>query len=94
MATVELESTERLLHFDDEVASLMKDQVYNQRPHLQNVRAADVATEAELAVTESNVQWHNAAESVLRGRVGQMARPVGNLEDEVARMRQEGDRKV
>lgn len=56
--------------------------------------AAARAAKAGRAAAECSIQLLTASKSVLTVKVGLLSRPLGELEGEVARIRQEGEDKV
>lgn len=90
-AAVKLES---LLRFTKDAVFLMLEQARSQTPKLREENSPHVAAEAGLEAANFNLQSLTASESTLWGEVPQYHRLVGELEDEVTRVRQDCDSMV
>lgn len=88
-AASELESTERHLRLAENVVRLRWEQVPSEGCQHLEVEEANVAAKLARLAAGSNVQWHTALQSVLQWEAAQLARRLGKLGDEVARLRQE-----
>lgn len=92
--TKEAKSAELRHRFAEDEVSLIAKQVQSRRPLLPWVEAALGSAGPAQPAAKSNVQSLSASECFSQGNVGQIILRVGELEDQVARMRQNCNCKV